>query len=175
MKRILLIAALLGVAGLSFAQTKAIRTFYDKYKHLEGVEDIQLQGWLIKLAARFSDEDPEAKRLLRKISQLRILTMDNGNLVSPQEYNNLVKSIKQDAFEDLFMVKDNGQNIQFLIREKGDTITDLILLVSGNDEFVLLSLEGLLKFSDLNDLNIEVDGSEHFKKLPENKKDIPKA
>lgn len=175
MRKMFLIAALLGVAGLSFAQTKAIQSFYHKYQNLEGVEDIKLQGWLIKLAARFADEDPEAKRLLRKITQLRILTMDNGNLVTPQEYNTLVNNIKKDAFEDLFMIKDNGQNIQFLIREKGDTITDLILLVSGNDEFVLLSLEGALKFSDLNDLNIEVDGSEHFKKLPEDKKDIPKA
>lgn len=175
MRKILFIAMLLSIASLGFAQSKAIRSFYEKYQGLEGVEDVKLQGWLIKLAASFADEDPETKRLLKKITQLRILTMDNGNLVTPQEYNNLVKNIKQDAFEDLFMVKDNGQNIQFLVREKGETITDIILLVTGNDEFVLLSLEGVLKFSDLNDLNIQVEGSDHFKKLPEAKKDIPKA
>ncbi len=175
MRKILFIATLLCVASLGFAQPKAIKSFYDKYKNLEGVEDIKLQGWLIKLAAGFADEDPEAKRLLKKITQLRILTMDHGNLVSQQEYNQLVKTIKQENFEDLFMVKDEGKNIQFLIREKGETITDVLLLISGDKEFVLLSLEGLLKFSDLNDLNIEVEGSDHFKKLPENKKDIPKA
>lgn len=175
MRKILLLAMLLGVAGLSFAQTKAVQSFYNKYKDMDGVENVRLQGWLIKLASSFADDDPDAKRLLKKITQLRILTMDQGNLVSQQEYNNLVKNIKQDHFEDLFLIKDNGQNVQFLIREKGDTITDVIMLVSGGDEFVLLSLEGVLKFSDLNDLNIEVDGSDHFKKLPEDKKDIPRA
>lgn len=175
MRKILLMAMLLGVAGLSFAQTKAVQSFYNKYKDMDGVENVRLQGWLIKLASSFADDDPDAKRLLKKITQLRILTMDQGNLVSQQEYNNLVKNIKQDHFEDLFLIKDNGQNVQFLIREKGDTITDVIMLVSGGDEFVLLSLEGVLKFSDLNDLNIEVDGSDHFKKLPEDKKDIPRA
>lgn len=175
MRKILLLAMLLGVAGLSFAQTKAVQSFYNKYKDMDGVENVRLQGWLIKLASSFADEDPDAKRLLKKITQLRILTMDQGNLVSQQEYNNLIKNIKQDHFEDLFLIKDNGQNVQFLIREKGDTITDVIMLVSGGDEFVLLSLEGVLKFSDLNNLNIEVDGSDHFKKLPEDKKDIPRA
>lgn len=175
MRKILFIATLLCVASVSFAQPKAIKNFYDKYKNLEGVEDIKLQGWLLKLAAGFADEDPEAKRLLKKITQLRILTMDHGNLVSQQEYNQLVKNIKQEDFEDLFMVKEEGKNLQFLIREKGEMITDVLLLISGDEEFVLLSLEGLLKFSDLNDLNIEVEGSDHFKKLPENKKDIPKA
>lgn len=175
MKKFLFLAALLCVASASFAQPKAIKSFYDKYKNLDGVEDVKVQGWLLKLAAGFADEDPEAKRLLKKITNLRILTMDQGNLVSSQEYNQLVKNIKQEAFEDLFMVKEDGKNIQFMIREKGETITDLLLLIRGDDEFVLLSLEGLLKFSDLNDLNIEVNGSEHLKKLPDDKKHIPKA
>lgn len=164
----------MGVASLSFAQTKAIANFYDKYKNMEDVTDLKLRGWVLKLASSFSDEAEEAQ-LLRKISQLRILTMENGNLVSQSEYKNLIKNIKQEAFEELFQVRDEGQTIEFLIREKGDTITDVLMLVSGDDEFIMLSLEGALKFSDLNDLNIEVEGSEHFKKIPDSKKDIPKA
>lgn len=174
MRKILLIAALMGVVSLSFAQTKAVKNFYDKYKNMENVTDLKLRGWVLKLASSFADEAEEA-RLLRKITQLRILTMENGNLITTQEYRSLIKSVKQDAFEDLFQVRDGGQVVEFLIREKGDTITDVLMLVSSDDSFILLSLEGALKFSDLNDLNIEVDGSEHFKKLPDDKKDIPKA
>ncbi|MDX1942999.1 MAG: DUF4252 domain-containing protein [Saprospiraceae bacterium] len=174
MRKILFVAALIGAASLSFAQTKAIANFYDKYKSMEHVTDLKLRGWVLKLASSFSDDAQEAQ-LLRKISQLRILTMENGNLVSPNEYKNLIKNIKQEAFEELFQVRDDGQTIEFLIREKGDTITDVLMLVSGDDGFIMLSLEGALKFSDLNDLNIEVEGSEHFKKLPDDKKAIPKA
>ena len=174
MRKILFIAALMGVASLSFAQAKAVRNFYDKYKNMENVTDLKLQGWVLKLASSYADEAEEA-RLLRKITKLRILTMENGNLVTSQEYQSLIKGVKQDAFEELFQIREGGQVVEFLIREKGDTITDVLMLVNGDNGFVLLSLEGALKFSDLNDLNIEVDGSEHFKKLPDDKKDIPKA
>jgi len=129
----------------------------------------------LKLASSFSDDDDDAQHLLRKITSLRVLTMENGNLVTPDAYNQLLKSVKQEAFEELMQVKQDGQKIEFLIREKGDRITDLLLLISGNDGFTLLSLEGALKFSDLNNLNIEIEGSEHLKKLPKDKKDVPRA
>lgn len=174
MKQSTLLLILLFASHLVFGQTDGIRDFYNKYKNAENVTGVKLQGWIIKLAATFTD-DPEEVRLLRKISQLRILNMENGNIVSRRDYDNLISSLHKDRFEDLMMVKESGQNIQFLIREKGETITNLMILVSGAENFIMLSLEGALKFSDLNDLNIDIQGAEHFKKLPEDKKDVPRA
>ncbi len=174
MKKIILLAVFVWLGSALFAQTKAIEKFYEQYKGMEEVTDLKLRGWVLQLASKFSEE-AEAAQLLRKITQLRILTMENGNLVSPQVYRQLVKDLQSDRFEDLFKVQEKGQNIQFLIREQGDTITDVLLLVSGDDHFVLLSLEGALRFSDLQNLQIDVEGSEHFKKLPRHKKDIPRA
>lgn len=173
MKRILIFVILLGTTGLSFAQTKAINNFYNKYKHLEGVEDFKLGGFLLRIASGFSD-DEEAERWMKKITSLRIMTIENGNPVSSDEYNELLKNVRKDAFEDLMIVKEDGKKIQFLIREKGEKITDLLLLVSGQEEFTLLSLEGLLKFSDLNDLNIDIDGNKEFHRLPEDRKGVQK-
>ena len=104
-----------------------------------------------------------------------VLVMEEGNLVQPDEYRRLVKDIHQSQFEQLLTIRDGGDDIGFYIREKGDTITDVVLLVNGSDGFILLSLEGLLKFSDLNDLHIDVEGANHFEKLPEKKKDVPRA
>ncbi len=171
----LILSALLALGPLfAFGQPKAIEQFYDHYKQYENATDVKLQGWLLEIASNFAD-DEQAKKLLEKITYLRVLVMEEGNLVSPQEYRRLIKNIHQSSFEELFKVREGRQDIGFYIREKGDTITDVLLLVNGADEFVLLSLEGLLKFSDLNDLNIDVDGAEHFEKLPENKKDVPRA
>ena len=101
--------------------------------------------------------------------------MEEGNLVSASEYKNLLKDIRQSSFEELLKIREGQQDIGFYIREKGDTITDVLLLVNGESQFVLLSLEGLLKFSDLNDLHIDIDGAEHFERLPEKKGDVPRA
>ena len=174
MKNVLLALFILALPFIGYSQTPAIKSFYDKYKDMENVQDVKLQGWLLNIASTFADEE-EAGKLLQKITQLRVLIMDEGNLVSKQEYNNLMKSVRKSDFESLIQIKDEGQNIEFLIKEKGDTITDVLVVVNGADDFVLLSLEGKLKFSDLNDLNIEVEGAEHFQKLPEKKKDLPRA
>ena len=174
MKHLIILISLFVLPTLVFSQSKAIKQFYNKYKDLESVTDIKLNGWVLKLASTFTDEE-DAEKILKKITQLRVLVMEEGNLVTKEEYKSLVKSVKKDQFAELFKVKEEGQNIEFMIREEKDLITDVLILVNGEDQFVLLSLEGKLKFSDLNDLNIEIDGGEHFQKLPEHKKDIPRA
>jgi hypothetical protein len=174
MRNHLIFFAFLFLPLFGFAQSKPVKEFYDKYKSLENVTDVKLQGWVIRLASSFADE-AEAERLLNKITHLRVMVMEQGNLVSPVEYKELVRKVKSDSFEELLKVKDSGEQVEFLIREKNNAVTDVLILVNGANGFVLLSLEGNLKFSDLQDLNIQIDGAEHFKKLPKDKKEIPRA
>lgn len=159
---------------LCFGQNSAIQSFYGKYKDLENVTDIKLQGWVLKLASTFTDEE-DAERILKKITHLRVLIMEDGNLVGAAEYQKLIKSVKKDRFEELMKIKEDGSNIDFLIREEGETITDVLILVSGEDGFVLLSLEGALQFKDLHNLEIDVEGGENFKRIPKNRGDVPRA
>jgi hypothetical protein len=174
MKNIIAFIALTVFPCLLFSQTKAINKFYNKYKKLENVTDIKLQGWVLKLASNFADEE-EAEQMLKKITHLRVLVMEDGNLVSKQEYRQLKNDVKKNSFEELFKIKEGLTEIEFMIREDKESITDVLVLVNGDDEFVLLSLEGKLKFSDLNNLNLEIEGADHFKKIPEDKADIPRA
>ncbi|GJM35763.1 MAG: hypothetical protein DHS20C18_47640 [Saprospiraceae bacterium] len=175
MKNSIVITTLLLVLPLlSYSQDQNILQFYEKYQNIEEVTNITLQGWVLKMASEFSDE-AEVSQILNKITKLRVLVMEGGNLVSQQECRDLVKKVKQNRFEDLMQIRDGGQVIEFLIREDKETITDVLVLISGDDQFVLLSLEGALKFSDLNNLNIDIEGGEHFKKIPEKKKDLPRA
>ena len=174
MRTLLIIALFCIIAQVSYAQHQIINGFYDKYTKYENVTDVKLQGWLLKLASEYSD-DEQAHKLLEKITHLRVLIMEEGNLVNPKDFNRFVKDIKKDSFDELFTIKEESEDIGLYIREKGETITDVVVLVNGTDHFVLLSLEGLLKFSDLNDLNIDVEGIEHLENLPDDKKEIPRA
>lgn len=156
------------------AQTEAIQHFYNKYKNMEEVTHLKLQGWVLQLAAKHTDDD-EAGEIFKKITQLRFLSIEEGNPVTHDEWNKLVNSLHKDDFEDLIQVRDEGDRINCYIRSKDDLITDVVLVISGKDEFLLLSLEGKLRFSDLNDLDLEVKGSEHFKNLPDDRSKLPKA
>jgi hypothetical protein len=174
MRTIIILAFACLTAFTSQAQNPLLEGFYHKYTQFDNVTDVKLQGWLLKLASNHS-EDEGAEKLLEKITQLRVLVMEEGNLVTPRDYKNLLNGIRTSSFEELFKVKNTDEDVALYIREEGTNITDVLVLVNGKDNFVLLSLEGLFKFSDLNDLNIDVEGIEHLERLPEDKKSVPRA
>ncbi|MGK0387283.1 MAG: hypothetical protein ACI94Y_000007 [Maribacter sp.] len=170
MKNIIIVAFIAILPVLAFGQNKSIENFYNKYKSQENVTDINLQGWVLELAASFSDD--ESEKVLEKISKLRVLVIEEGNLVNGSEYNQLVKEIKNDSFEELMQFKEGNEKVDILLKEKGDKITNLLLIARGNDGFIMLSLEGDLDWKDLKSLKIDVEGAEHLKKLPD---DMPRA
>ena len=173
--RITLIITCLSIAPiLGYAQVPSLANFYNKYKKSENVRDIKIQGWLLKLAAKFADE-PETHNLLRKITYLRALIIESGNPVKSSEYSNLLRSLRQDEFEPLVQLREGRSRVDLLIRENSKHITDALVVVYGEEGFILLSIEGKLRFSDLNDLKFDIDGSEHFKKLPEEREALPKV
>lgn len=174
MKRLTIIIILAIMAIQVHAQRAPIRSFYQKYKGMENVENIQLSGWVLKLAATFSDEE-EAGKMIRHISKLRVLTMEEDNLVSKSEFKQLLKQVRKDKFEDLMHIREDGEDVQILIREDKDRITDVLVLVYGPDSFTLLSLEGALRLKDLKDLQIDVEGGDHFKRVPEKRTATPRA
>lgn len=156
------------------AQSQFIAEFYDQYKNQEQVTHIDIQGWLLKLKID-AEEAEGAERLIDKITQLRILTMDDGNLVTPKAYQKLLKNMRKNGFEELFRVREGNEDVGLYIREDNKKVTNVLLTVHGQDNFILLSLEGLLKFSDLNDLHLDIEGMEHFENLPDKKEDIPRV
>lgn len=171
MRSLLLYITLLLLPVLAVGQSRYITQFYNDYKSMEEVTNLNLRGFVLRLAGTFAD-DADARKIIRKVSHLRLLMMEDVNLVSPEAYTSLIRGIKSDRFEELMMIREEGQRIEFFLREDGDTITDVLMLLHGQEEFLLLSLEGALKFSDLKNLQIDIDGGEHFSKLPDRK---PKA
>ena len=171
MRIIVVYVLLVLLPALLSGQSKYITQFYNNYKAQEEVTNLNLRGFVLSLASTFAD-DEDARKILRKVSHLRLLMMEDENLVSPQEYTSLIRGIKSDRFEELMMLREEKQRIEFFLREEGETITDVLMLLHGDGEFLMLSLEGTFKFSDLNDLKIDIDGGEHFSKIPDRK---PKA
>lgn len=165
MFRIIICIAMLYLPTITFAQSKAIESFYNKYKGQEDISKVELKGWVLRLAAKFTDED-DAGELVRKVTKLRLLNMENGNLVSRSELGHLVKAVQADHFEDLMQIREDGDDIRIMIREQGDAVTDILVLISGEDGFTLLSLEGKMRFKDIQNLTIDVDGGEHLEKVP---------
>lgn len=164
MKKILIAIAILAIPFLASSQNKSIENFYNKYVDNESISDISLNGWILSMASKMSEED--GTEILQKITKLRIMLAEEKDIVSKTDVKKLMRDVRNNDFEDLMTIRDDGTRVNFMIREEGKNITNVLVIIHGDGDFILLSLEGNLNFEDLKQLDFDVEGGDIFKKLP---------
>jgi hypothetical protein len=155
MKKIFIAIAILAIPFLASSQQESIEKFYNKYVDNEKISDISLNGWILSMASKMSEE--EGTEILQKITKLRIMLAEEKDIVSKADVKNLMT------------VRDEGTRVNFMIREEGENITNVLVIIHGDGEFILLSLEGNLNMEDLKQLEFDVEGGDIFKKLSDDR------
>jgi hypothetical protein len=163
MKNLIFLACLLFAGLQANAQSQGIDRFFEKYKSAEGKTNVQIEGDFIKFIANFANDDEN--EVMKKITKIRVLVMEEENPVQKSDYDRLMSDMKSERFEELIKVRDGKDRVDIYVKDESDIITDVAVLVNGEEDFVLLSIEGNLKMSDLKDLDIDMDGGDHFDKI----------
>jgi len=174
---------------LLFSQ-KSVNKFYHKYKRADNTVNMTLPGFVLGMGAKFAKKhmDKEDKKSLmaleftKSIKSIRLLVMEETNLVSQKDYNKLIDGLKKkDKLSDLITVRDGRTSINILVRDKKKHISNLIVIVNEEDEFVMISIKAKLRYKDLNKFLREVmKDNDKIKVVPEEpqktvQKVIPRA
>ena len=88
--------------------------------------------------------------------------------INPNErYKEAMSLINPSEYETLMTVKDGNEHVRFWVKDSGDIINELLLVVGGDDEFVLLSFVGNIDLAKISKLanQIDVKGAEHLQKI----------
>lgn len=165
--------AILLVANLASAQSDAISSYFAQYVEDERFTVVYISPKMFDMIAKLDlaeladNGDKEAKvalEMISDISGLRILTSEQ----TPNVFYKEAKSkLTNSSMESLMTVRtDDGENVNFYVKESGDTINELLLLVGG-DEFVMLSIEGNIDLKKISKLAkaLDVKGAEHLEEL----------
>lgn len=166
--------SLFSFMGTSYAQDDAISKYFNKYMEDDAFTVVYLSPKLFQLLGKLDieeleDEDAEAiLEVVDDLKSLRVLTTDEN---AEGYYNEAVKTINTKDYEVLLTVRDEGENVQFLIKDQGNIINELLLLVGGVDEFVMVSFVGNIDLDKISQLakKLDVDGVEHLDKLDDRK------
>jgi len=167
-----LLIALLGIflGGSIHAQESVLDQFFDQHRDDTAFTVINISPKMFQMIAG-SDEnnrdDDEVTSLIKSITGLRILIKENGD--GTQLFAEAFGKIAKHGFEELLTVKDKGENIRFMVREGAtdNIINQLVLLVGGADNFVLMDLTGNINLRTIGKLSKSMDlpGAEHLQKL----------
>ena len=189
MKKFTIIGLLFTLPFLLFSQS-SINHFYHKYKRADNTTSMTLPGFVIKIGGKFArkhmdKEDKMAMMALeftKSIRSIRLLVMEETNLVSQKDYNKLVNDLKtKNKISELITVRDGDTRVNIMIRDKKKHISNIVIIVSEENEFVLVSIKAKIKYKHLNKFLIEIMKSdEKIKVVPEEpaktiEKVIPRA
>lgn len=163
MKTVFLFACLALMPVLTRAQSKALDTFQRKYKGAEESFSLNVSGGVLRLLMWFdgNEEDRELKEFAKEVKHVKIFRVpQRKHGLSLADFNHLKEEVRKEAFDELMTVRSDDGNVDILIKEKNDLISDILLLINDQDDFVVLSLRGKM---DLNKVfkmcnNIHIKG-----------------
>ncbi|MDF1696488.1 MAG: DUF4252 domain-containing protein [Saprospiraceae bacterium] len=167
MNKLLSLALLLFLSFSATAQVDAIDRFFEQYQENEEFTMVFVSPKMFGMAAKVAGDEmgPELKNLIEDLKGLKILKTEVNAL---QVYKDAVKKIPTNEYEILMTARDDGQNVKILTKTKGDdVIEELLLLVGGKDEFVLVSFVGNINLNDLAKIagQLDIDGMKHLEKI----------
>ena len=152
MKKLILSALIIAVGVSLFAQPAGIDRLYYNYKGEEGVVALKIPGFVMKLAGSIADLDREEKQLLRSLRSVTVLTIEETDLYPGVNFTEEVNlSHMKGGYHMLLEVHDSNEDVIIAAREKRGKITDLIVVVGG-DENVLVHVRGRMNNNLLENL-----------------------
>ena len=168
--KFIVIALLMGVVSSAYAQTvnvNAIDKYFQKYVEDERFTVVYISSKLLNMFGKLDIDnmemdDAETKAIIDLASDLegiRILVAEEN---AAGFYKEAKAKINTKEYEVLMTVRDKDDaNVDFLIKDDGDKmINELLLLVGGADEFVLMSFVGKIDLDKVSKLINEFDDKE---------------
>ncbi len=152
--------------SLGNSQADAIEKYFSKYYDDESFSTVYVSPKMFQMVTKVlgDEENAEVKDLIQGIKGLRILRSETNPMTV---YKEALNTINTREYEILMTVRDKEQNLQFLTKESGDIISELLLLAGGDEEFIMLSFIGNINLNSIAKLakSLDIDGAEYLEQL----------
>lgn len=175
MKKLIILAFVALLPFMGMAQSAQIQSFIDKYAGKDGFTTINITPKMFELIASMGLdlEDDEAQQVLDMVSKLEGLKVliyegDGSGTSASTLWSEAKKSIPQNGFEELMTVNSEEESVRIVVKEKRKGVLDeLLLTVSDNSEFVMVSLTGEIELAKIAALanTLDIDALEHLEDI----------
>ena len=148
MKKLIIAAIAIVFSASLFAQPTGYHNVYQTYKGEEGVTSIHVPGFLLKFAGMCAGLEGAERDLVRCLKSVTVLTVEDSHLYPGLNFTEEMDITRmKDNYNVMMEVHDGDEDIIIAAREKNGKITDLIVVVGG-EENTLVHVRGRME-SDL--------------------------
>lgn len=155
------------------AQENAISRFFSKYQGDESFSQVTISSKMFGLFTNMEADKPEDKEVLDAISKikgLRVLAKEEARN-SRELYKEAMTMIPVKEYEELMTVRDKDKDMKFFIKEAAGKISELVMVMGGNEEFMVLSIFGEIDLKQISRIGrkMDIDGLDHLEKMKDGK------
>jgi hypothetical protein len=162
-KSVFIISAFL-ICSLLSAQTGPIDDLFDRFSEKEGFTSVYISGRMLSMLAGLDAKSGNTDNIMFRIKSIRILSQDSASTEKVNFYAELSKKLDFSVYEELMVVKESHEVTKFLIRQNGNTISELLLITGGTGGNALISIRGDLNLKELSNLSKTI-GVEELEQL----------
>lgn len=171
MKTLVYIAGLLLISLGGWSQS-IIDKLYDKYSGTEGYTSVYISKYMFDMFRSNNLENnsqDETEKIISKLDCIKILvTDDDPETPAPVNlYNEIMKVLPSSPYKEIMVVKEKDQDVKFYAKEEKDRVVELLLVVGGKDENVLISIQGDIDMKNISKLasSMNIEGMQNLEKM----------
>ncbi len=166
------ILALLFTAVSSFAQQDAITKYFSQYQDDVNFDVVYISPKMFSMVSKIEidDMEPEIQEVIASMKGLRILHTD---VDAVKYYNEALKKINTSEYELLMTARGDGENIRFMIKDNGDIVEELLMIVGGGNDFAMMSFIGNIDLKKIGKLAkaLDIDNLQYLENLNKDSKE----
>ncbi|WP_262150835.1 DUF4252 domain-containing protein [Chryseobacterium foetidum] len=109
----------------------------------------------IKQTLKNDGESEAVIAMVKKVSKIKMMTVANGSEKLMKDY---ASYLKNENYEDWATIKHEGENVNIKVKQKGETINNMLITVNSKKDLVFLDVRGSFTADDIsNMINIATD------------------
>jgi hypothetical protein len=152
MKKLILTIVVILLAVSLFAQPAGYYNVFNNYRGEKGVVAFRVPGFLMKFAGMCAGVDEQERQLLRSLRSVTVLTIEDTERFPGVNFAQEMDHSRMNGNYNLMLeLHEDDEDVIIAAREKHGKITDLIIIVGG-EENTLVHVRGRLDCDLLQEL-----------------------
>ena len=136
-----IIVAMAMMLGFQVSQAQTVNEIFREFRGEEDAVCMKVPWLPIKLIGLFADDG--AGQIAARINSVRIMDLSECPAQVQERFAAKMEQLKQEGYEPLLVVKDDGSSVKMWGQMKGEKIKELLIGVSGDDnEPALICIKG---------------------------------
>jgi CII-binding regulator of phage lambda lysogenization HflD len=162
------------MVGITSANAQdVISKFFTKYQNDETFTNVNISSKMFSLFTEMDVQNPEDQEVLDAISKLKGLKiLAKENTRDSRALYKEALSLVPKSFEELMSVRDKDKDMKFMIEENAGKISEMLMIVGGNEEFMIMSIFGEIDLKQISRIGskMNIKGLENLQNMDQDQK-----